>query len=69
MTDLVYLMGNLVDGKGHLLVPHIYDSVKAETDEELTSYEPIDFDMVSDLHCVLLGCSSRCVGLLSQQVL
>lgn len=45
MTDLIALMGSLVDSKGKILVPGIYDSVAAVTNEEAALYEPIDFDM------------------------
>ena len=47
MSDLIALMGSLVDIKGHILVPDIYDSVKPLTDEETSSYDSIDFDMAS----------------------
>jgi len=47
MSDLVALMGSLVDNKGHILIPHIYDSVQPLTQEESSSYDSIDFDMAS----------------------
>ena len=47
MSDLIALMGSLVDNKGRILVPDIYDSVKPLTDEETSSYDSIDFDMAS----------------------
>ena len=47
MTDLVKLMGSLVDSKGNILVPGISDQVAALTEEEVKSYAPIDFDIVS----------------------
>jgi len=47
MSDLTALMGSLVDNKGHIMVPHIYDSVQPLTQEESSSYDPIDFDMVT----------------------
>ena len=47
MTDLVRLMGSLVDHKGKLTVPGIYDQVAEVTDAEIKTYEKIDFDMVS----------------------
>ena len=34
MTDLIYLMGKLVDSQGKILIPHIYDSVPPVTEEE-----------------------------------
>ncbi len=46
MSDLVALMSSLVDSKGKLLVPGIYDKVATVTEEEAKLYEPIDFDMV-----------------------
>nr|XP_014340893.1 PREDICTED: cytosolic non-specific dipeptidase isoform X2 [Latimeria chalumnae] len=45
MTDLIALMGSLVDKKGKILVPDIYKSVAQLTDEELGLYKEIDFDM------------------------
>jgi len=49
MSDLIALMGSLVDNKGHILIPHIYDSVQQLTDDELSTYESIDFNMASSL--------------------
>jgi len=46
MVDLVYLLNELVDSKGKILVPGVYDSVKPLTDEEKKLYEPIDFCQV-----------------------
>ena len=46
MGDVIALMNSLVDVNGKILVPGVCDSVKAVTDEELASYDPIDFDMV-----------------------
>jgi len=43
MVDLVSLLNELVDGKGKILVPGIYDTVKELTDAEKKLYEPIDF--------------------------
>lgn len=40
----VYL-GNLVDNKGKIVVPGIYDHVAKLTDEEKKLYEKIEFDM------------------------
>jgi len=45
MTDLINLMGSLVDRKGKLLVPGIYDSVAELTDAEKKLYDVIDFDL------------------------
>jgi hypothetical protein len=47
MVDLVGVLNELVDARGKILVPGIYDSVKALTDEERKTYEPIDFCPVS----------------------
>ncbi|XP_069776327.1 cytosolic non-specific dipeptidase-like isoform X2 [Narcine bancroftii] len=45
MTDLMYLMGKLVDRNGKILVPGIYNSVAPLTEEEKCLYEKIDFDI------------------------
>ncbi|XP_044282436.1 cytosolic non-specific dipeptidase isoform X1 [Varanus komodoensis] len=45
MTDLIALMGSLVDKKGKILIPGIYDSVAPVTSEEHQLYDKIDFDM------------------------
>ena len=44
MTDLFYLMNNLVDQHGKMLIPGIYDNVLPVTDEERALYKDIDFD-------------------------
>ncbi|XP_061178072.1 cytosolic non-specific dipeptidase-like [Saccostrea echinata] len=44
MADLIALLSTLVDSKGHILIPGIYDSVAKLTEEEKKMYEPIDFD-------------------------
>ena len=46
MVDLVAMMNTLVDAKGKILVPGIYDSVRDLTPEERKLYEPIDFCQV-----------------------
>jgi len=43
MIDLVFLLNELVDNKGKILIPGIYDSVKPITTEERKLYEKIDF--------------------------
>jgi len=43
MTDLVYLFASLVNQKGEILVPGIYDDVAPVTAEEDASYDAIDF--------------------------
>ncbi|XP_076991346.1 cytosolic non-specific dipeptidase isoform X3 [Tamandua tetradactyla] len=45
MTDLISLMGSLLDRKGRILVPGINEAVAPVTDEELALYDNIDFDM------------------------
>nr|XP_029521318.1 cytosolic non-specific dipeptidase-like [Oncorhynchus nerka] len=45
MTDLIALLGSLVDTKGKILVPGMYEEV-ANVTEEKKLYEKIDFDMV-----------------------
>ena len=47
MTDLIQLMSSLVDNKGRILVPGIYEAVNPVTPEEEDLYAPIDFDRVS----------------------
>lgn len=54
MADLIYMMNTLVDNKGKILVPGIMDDVAPLTDEELTTYSSIDFDLDSyrkDIGC------------------
>nr|XP_030724050.1 cytosolic non-specific dipeptidase isoform X2 [Globicephala melas] len=45
MTDLIMLMGSLMDRKGRILVPGISEAVASVTDEELELYDKIDFDL------------------------
>ena len=49
MSDLIALMANLVDAKGKILVPGIYDTVARLTPEEEKLYDAIDFDMVRNV--------------------
>ncbi|KAL5006917.1 hypothetical protein ScPMuIL_015723 [Solemya velum] len=44
MADLIDVMSKLVDNKGKILIPGIYDSVAAVTEEECKLYDPISFD-------------------------
>lgn len=37
--------GSLIDKKGKILIPGLYEAVAPVTDEELTLYEKIDFDL------------------------
>lgn len=46
MVDLVAILNQLVDQKGKILIPGIYDSVRPLSDEERKLYENIDFDLV-----------------------
>ncbi|KAI4897598.1 hypothetical protein NFI96_016005 [Prochilodus magdalenae] len=45
MTDLIALMSSLVDKKGKIQVPGMYDDVAPVTDEEKKLYEKIEFDL------------------------
>lgn len=45
LGDLIYLMNNLVDEKGQILVPGIMDDVAPLTKEEEKLYDVIDFDL------------------------
>ncbi|XP_060133910.1 beta-Ala-His dipeptidase [Zootoca vivipara] len=45
MSDLIALLGSLVDSSGHILIPGIYDGVANFTEEEKKLYEPIEFDL------------------------
>jgi len=57
MVDLVALFNELVDAKGKILIPGIYDTVAKLTDEEKKLYESIDFcpdDYLGDSGCYKL---------------
>ena len=45
MTDLISLMGTLVDNTGKILVEGIYDHIDPVTEEEEEMYKKIDFDV------------------------
>ncbi|XP_021243970.1 beta-Ala-His dipeptidase isoform X2 [Numida meleagris] len=45
LTDLIALLGSLVDPTGCIQIPGIYDTVAALTDEEKKSYESIEYDI------------------------
>lgn len=44
MNDLVYLLNQLVDPNGKILVPGVYDKVCSLTQAERDKYDTIDFD-------------------------
>lgn len=44
MTDLIYLMNELVDKDGKILITDIYKSVAPLTENETKLYASIDFD-------------------------
>ncbi|KAF8471181.1 Cys-Gly metallodipeptidase dug1 [Kalaharituber pfeilii] len=45
MTDLVSLMGSLIDNKGKMKIPNVYDDVAPVTEEEKELYKNISFKM------------------------
>ncbi|XP_054620173.1 cytosolic non-specific dipeptidase [Dunckerocampus dactyliophorus] len=45
MTDLITLMGSLVDRRGKIQIPGMYDDVAPLTDEERQLYDKIEFDL------------------------
>ncbi|KAM4630056.1 cytosolic non-specific dipeptidase isoform 1-T2 [Polymixia lowei] len=53
MTDLITLMGCLVDKKGKITIPGMYDNVAPLTDEEKQLYDKIEFDL--DEYCKDVG--------------
>ncbi|CAM4772014.1 unnamed protein product [Rotaria magnacalcarata] len=56
MTDLIALMGTLVDNKGHILIDTLYDEVAPLTLEEEELYKPITFDTAA--YCSEAGVQS-----------
>lgn len=58
MTDLIYLLNNLVDLKGNILIPGINDKVLPLTDDERATYTDIDFDKVSQQQSLRIFSSS-----------
>ena len=44
MGDLIWMMNQLVDKDGNILVEGLMDTVAPLTDEELATYANIDFD-------------------------
>jgi len=55
MTDLVKIMSTLIDSQGNILVEGIMDDVAPVTEEELKSYETMDFDMQDYIKEVGIG--------------
>ena len=49
MVDLVNLLSTLVDSKGKILIPGIYDSVAKCTEDEKKTYESIEFSQVKNI--------------------
>jgi Cys-Gly metallodipeptidase DUG1 len=49
MTDLIQVMSTLVDTRGKILVPGVYDTVAPVTTEELEIYKKIQFSL-DDIH-------------------
>ena len=48
MSDLIYLLDQLVDLKGNIIIPKINEDVAPLTDDERATYTDIDFDKVSN---------------------
>ena len=48
MSDLIYLLDQLVDLKGNIIIPEVNRDVAPLTDDERASYTDIDFDKVSN---------------------
>lgn len=46
MSDLVWIMSQLTDVDGNIMIKGIMDLVVPITDEEKKLYETLDFDMV-----------------------
>lgn len=69
MVDLVALLNSLVDGKGKIQVPGIYDSVKPLTTEEEKLYETIEFccdEFLGDSGCFDLIHNDKAKTLMSR---
>ena len=47
MSDLIFLLDQLVDLKGNILINGMNDDVLPLTDDERATYTDIDFDKVS----------------------
>lgn len=48
MSDLIYLLDQLVDLKGNIIIPEVNRDVAPLTDDERATYTDIDFDKVSN---------------------
>ncbi|KAF0992266.1 hypothetical protein HZS_885 [Henneguya salminicola] len=54
MTDLISLLNRLVDNRGNILIPKIYDKVRKCSQEELDLYADLDFSpscYAEDINC------------------
>ncbi|XP_063307688.1 beta-Ala-His dipeptidase-like [Pelobates fuscus] len=45
MSDLIYLLDTLVDVKGHILIPGIYDAVAPLNEKEIKLYKELEFNL------------------------
>lgn len=45
MTDLIFILNQLVDVKGNILIPGINEGVEPLTEKEKQLYEKINFDV------------------------
>ncbi|XP_053324331.1 beta-Ala-His dipeptidase-like [Spea bombifrons] len=45
MSDLIYLLDTLVDAKGHIRIPGIYDGVVPLTEKEIKLYKDLEFKL------------------------
>ncbi|XP_064480738.1 cytosolic non-specific dipeptidase-like [Ornithodoros turicata] len=62
LSDLVYILDNLTDSCGQILIPGIMDDVAPVTDKERALYADLDFDMEEfrkDVGCKKLACSDK----------
>jgi len=57
MSDLIHIMSSLADVNGKILIPGVCDSVRPVTDDEMKTYENIDFDPETFKNDI--GCPSR----------
>ncbi|KAG0425904.1 hypothetical protein HPB47_026971, partial [Ixodes persulcatus] len=46
LSNLTYLLSDLVDTRGHILIPNIIDDMPGITDKDQRRYNTIDFDLV-----------------------